>query len=177
MMHVMRKPRIPFGPTNFLSILEGIEGGFAIFVGLVAGLLFEGVDRDLLILTASIGIIVSAFNSSAVRYSTEHYLDEIDGHEKRHRFHSYFLPAMVEFIAYACVSIIALIPLLLVQPIELAVVFCAAITLIILFIAGWYRGHLLNRRHAIRDGMEVAFLGLLIILIGALAGWLLAQLI
>lgn len=173
----MRKIRVPLGTNNFLSILEGIEGGFAIFVGLIVGLMFEGVSRDVLILTASIGIIVSAFNSSAVRYSSEHYLDEIDGHEKRHRFHSYFMPALVEFVSYACVAVIALIPLLFIQPLELAVAACAVITLIILFAAGWYRGHLLNRRHAMRDGVEVACLGLLIIAIGGLAGWLITKLL
>ena len=169
--------RIPFGANNFLSILEGVEGGFAIFVGLIIGLMFEGVGRDLLILTAAISIIVSAFNSSAVRYASEHYLDELDGHEKRHRFRSYFMPSLIEFVSYMCVSIIALLPLLLVHPLKLAILCCASITLIILFAAGWYRGHLLNRRHSIRDGLEVMLLGLLIIGVGALSGWILTQLI
>lgn len=173
----MNKRRVPFGSNNFLSILEGVEGGFAIFVGLIIGLMFEGVSRDLLILTAAISIIVSAFNSSAVRYSSEHYLDELDGHEKHHRFRSYFIPSLIEFVSYVCVSIIALLPLLLVHPIELAVVYCAVLTLAILFAAGWYRGHLLNRRHSFRDGLEVMLLGLLIIGIGALSGWLLTQFI
>lgn len=168
---------VPFGSDNFLSILEGVEGGFAIFVGLIIGLMFEGVSRELLILTAAISIIVSAFNSSAVRYSSEHYLDELDGHEKRHRFRSYFIPSFIEFISYICVSIIALLPLLLVRPLELAVALCAVITLVILFAAGWYRGHLLMRRHAMRDGLEVMLLGLLIVGVGALSGWLLTLLI
>lgn len=172
-----RRTRVPFGSNNFLSILEGVEGGFAIFVGLIIGLMFEGVSRELLILTAAISIIVSAFNSSAVRFSSEHYHDELDGHEKRHRFRSYFIPSLIEFVSYVCVSIIALLPLLLVHPIELAVLLCAIITLVILFIAGWYRGHLLNRRHAVRDGFEVMLLGLLIVGVGALSGWLLTQLI
>ena len=177
MKHRRRLRAIPFGSDNFLSILEGVEGGFAIFVGLIIGLMFEGVGRDLLILTASISIIVSAFNSSAVRFSSEHYLDELDGHEKHHRFRSYFVPSFIEFVSYVIVSIIALLPLLFVHPVELAVLLCAIITLVILFIAGFYRGHLLNRRHAVRDGMEVMLLGLLIIGIGALSGWLLTQLI
>ena len=172
-----KRRRIPFGSDNFLSILEGVEGGFAIFVGLIIGLMFEGVSRDLLILTAAISIIVSAFNSSAVRYSSEHYMDELDGHEKRHRFRSYFIPSLIEFVSYVLVSIIALLPLLLVHPIELAVALCALITLVILFVAGWYRGHLLMRSHAVRDGLEVMLLGLLIVGFGAVSGWLLTQLI
>ena len=170
-----RRRRIPFGSNNFLSVLEGVEGGFAIFAGIIVGLMFEGVGRDLLILTASIGIIVSAFNSSAVRFSSEHYLDELDGHEKRRQFHSYFVPSLVEFISYLVVSLIALIPLLIVEDITTAIICSVIITLVILFTAGWYRGRLLNRRHAMRDGIEVSSLGALIIFIGGLSGWIISR--
>jgi len=168
---------IPFGSDNFLSILEGVEGGFAIFAGIIAGLMFQNVSRELLIITALISIIVSAFNSSAVRFSSEHYMDELDGHEKRRRFRAYFVPALVEFISYLVVSFIALAPLLFIDNLAVAVALTIEMTLIILFIAGWYRGRLLNRRHAVRDGFEVMLLGLLIICVGALSGWVLTHLI
>lgn len=168
---------IPFGSDNFLSILEGVEGGFAIFAGIIAGLMFQNVSRELLIITALISIIVSAFNSSAVRFSSEHYIDELDGHEKRRRFRAYFVPALVEFISYLVVSFIALAPLLFIDNLAVAVALTIEMTLIILFIAGWYRGRLLNRRHAVRDGFEVMLLGLLIICVGALSGWVLTHLI
>ena len=104
--------RIPFGANNFLSVLEGIEGGFAIFVGIIAGLSFEHIGRDLLILTAAVSIVVNAINASAVRYTSEHYLDELDGHEKRSWLKAYFLPACLVFSTYLIVSLIAVIPLL-----------------------------------------------------------------
>lgn len=168
---------IPFGANNFLSVLEGVEGGFAIFAGIIAGLMFEGVSRELLIISGAIGIIVSALNTSAVRFSSEHYLDELDGHEKRRWSHAYLFPALIEFVSYLAVSVVALIPLLLVRPLGLAVASCVALTIGILFLAGWYRGRLLNRRHASRDGMETAGLGALIVAVGALAGWLLGTLV
>lgn len=170
------RARIPFGADNFLSVLEGVEGGFAIFVGIVAGLYFQHVDHNLLIATGIIGMIVNAFNSSAVRYTSEHYIDELDGREKRSKFRAYFVPALVEFITYALVSLFAVTPLLLVSDSFTAITFAILITVMIQFLAGYYRGMLLGR-HAMRDGLELAGIGISIILVGTIAGWLLSYLI
>ena len=172
----LHRQKIPLGSDNFLSVLEGIEGGFAIFTGIVVGLSFEVTSRDLLLITAVIGIVVNAFNSSAVRYASEHYLDELDGHETRRPFHSYFLPAFVEFVAYALVSAIVILPLIFVQPLQIAIISCVALTLFVLFLAGLYRGTLLHT-HRIRDGFELMLLGALIIVVGGIAGWLLSHLV
>jgi len=168
--------RIPLGADNFLSVLEGIEGGFAIFVGIVAGLYFQNISHDLLVVTGIISLIVNAFNSSAVRYASEHYIDELDGREKRSGFRAYFVPAVIEFITYAIVSLIAVIPLLLLRDSLLAIALTCLLTITILFGAGWYRGQLFGR-HAARDGLELAGLGLCIILVGTFAGWLLSQVV
>ena len=167
---------VPFGADNFLSILEGVEGGFAIFIGIVAGLYFQQIAHDLLIVTGVIGLIVNAFNSSAVRYATQHYLDELDGHEKRHKFRAYVVPSLVEFLTYAIVSFVAVIPLLVLDDSSTAILLTIGLTLIILFLAGAYRGHLLGR-HTIRDGLELAGLGIAIILVGAGSGWLIASIV
>ena len=167
---------IPLGASNFLSILEGIEGGFAIFVGIIAGLYFQKVDHDLLIVAGIIGLTVNAFNASAVRYATEHYLDELDGHEKRNAPRAYFVPASIEFATYALVSLFAVVPLLLLQDSLTAITFSIGVTVLIQFIAGYYRGRLLGR-HALRDGLELAGIGIAIIIVGSLAGWTLSYLI
>lgn len=168
-----RSRRIPLGADNFLSVLEGVEGGFAIFVGIVAGLSFENISRDLLIMTAAIGIIVNAFNASAVRYTSEHYVDELDGREKRRWFRAYFWPSLIEFLSYLTVSTIAILPLVFIEDRLTALWACIGLTMFFLFVAGAYRGWLL-RKHMLRDGLEVTFSGLLIIGVGALAGWLLS---
>lgn len=169
----MKRRHIPLGADNFLSVLEGIEGGFAIFVGIIAGLYFQNISHELLIMTGVIGIIVNAFNSSAVRYASEHFLDELDGREKRSWFKHYFTPAVVEFITYVIVSIIAVMPLLLVQDTLAAITLTVAMTIVILFAAGFYRGKLLGR-HGVRDGIELAGLGFAIVLVGATAGWIIS---
>lgn len=169
-----QRRHIPLGAQNFLSVLEGIEGGFAIFVGIVAGLYFQNINHDLLVVTGLIGLIVNAFNASAVRYTSEHYLDEIDGHEKRQKLRTYLMPALVEFATYALVSLIAVIPLLLIGDSFVAIGLTSLMTVSILYAAGWYRGSLLGR-HPQRDGLELAGIGLAIILVGTTAGWLLAR--
>ena len=165
---------MPLGTDNFLSVLEGMEGGFAIFAGIVIGLSFEGVSRELLLLTAFISIVVNAINASAVRFASEHYIDELDGHEKRSGFKAYFIPAIIEFVAYLVVSLISLLPLLWVPSLTNAIILSVIITMIILFCAGYYRGILLSRNHALRDAIETSGLGLLIIAAGGLSGWLIS---
>lgn len=173
MFRSRRSRHIPTGPDNFLSVLEGIQGGFAIFTGIIAGLSFQVKSHDLLLLTGLITVMVSAFNSSVVRYSTQHYIDELDGHEKRNKFKNYTLPALVEFVIYVLVSLIVLLPLILLENVGWAIVMCSALTLLVLFAAGYYRGWLL-RTHPLRDAIELSFFGAMIIVVGALAGYALS---
>lgn len=174
MPHTRR--HIPLGANNFLSVIQGIEGGFAIFAGIIVGLYFQNVSHDLLIVTGIVGLVVNAFNCSAMRYTSEHYLDELDGHEKRHKLKAYLLPALIEFVTYTLVSLLAVVPLILIHDTVIAITLTILMTLGILFSAGFYRGTLLGR-HAIRDGFELANIGVAIIAIGALSGWLLAYLL
>lgn len=171
-----RQVRLRFGSEKFLALFEGIEGGFAIGAGLIAGLAFATDDRQLLLTTAVISLLVSGFNSSTVKYASEHYADELDGKEKQDPAKYYLTPAMYEFLAYAAVSVITVLPLLLIGDIIYAVLTSIAITLSTLFAAGYWRGYLMNRRHGLRDGIELLSLGLVIILIGAMSGYALHQL-
>ncbi|PLS82037.1 hypothetical protein CYG49_00170 [Candidatus Saccharibacteria bacterium] len=172
--HHYRKRRLSINTDNLLSVLEGIEGGFAIFTGILVGLSFETIDRRLLIVTAVISIIVNGFNSSAVRYSSQHYIDELDGHEKKSVFRYYLTPALVEFIVYLIVCLVVLLPLLLLPSLPLAIVGCVILTLTVLFCAGYYRGRILRTR-PLRDALELTVLGALIITVGAIAGFVLSR--
>ena len=162
---------IPFGADRFLAVFEGIEGGFAISAGILAGLSFTDIDQRTLLSIAIISIIVNGFNASSVKYSSEHYLDEIDGVENKNPFHHYFIPAFFEFLAYIIVGSISLIPIIVMGNIPHAIIYSCIITLIILLFAGIWRAYLLGMPR-VRDGLEVAGLGLAIILAGFLSGWL-----
>lgn len=167
-----RRLNIPFGADRFLAVLEGLEGGFAIGASIVVALSFADLPRHVLIMTALVSIIVNGFNSAAVKYGSEHYLDELDGREKRSPLRAYFVPALIEFCAYFAISFISIIPLLVINELHLAVLVSTSITVILLFVAGWWRGFMLHSRR-IRDACETSLLGLAIIGVGLLSGMLL----
>lgn len=171
-LRIRRKPSA-YENDLFLSLIEGLEGGFAIFAGIVLGLYLNGASRNILIMTAFISIIVNAVNAATIRYSTEHYLDELDGHEKRSSFRYYFVPAIVEFIVYLGVSTMAVIPLLLADTLFHGIATMIAICLVILFLGGFIRGQRFQQ-HKWRDGVELTLGGSIIIAVGALAGWILS---
>ena len=167
---VPRARRIPSGADRFLAAFEGIEGGFAIGAGIIAGLSLTNIDRRTLIAIAVISIIINGFNSAAVKYSSEHYMDEIDGVENENPYGYYFIPALFEFLSYFAISFVSLIPLLIMGNMPHAILYSCIITLIILFLAGIWRAYLLGMPR-IRDGLEVAGLGLAIVLAGFISGW------
>lgn len=158
-----------------LRFVDGLEGGFAIFAGIVAGLSFTVFDRQALIATALIGITVNAVNAATIRYSSEHYIDELDGREKRSAWRAYFVPAVIEFVIYMAVSFLSLLPLLLIDRLSLAIATMIALCVVILFVAGLFRG-LVLRTHSVRDGLEIMTGGIIMIVVGAIAGWLLTHL-
>ncbi len=160
---------LPFRSEYFLAALEGIEGGFAIGASIVVALGIAGLERHLLLTTAIVSIVVSGFNSASVKYSSEHYLDELDGREKKSAFRHYFIPSFIEFICYLVLSFISVVPLLVVPDIRLAVVACVVLTVALLFVAGYVRAYML-RAGRFRDGVETAVLGGGIILVGLVSG-------
>jgi VIT1/CCC1 family predicted Fe2+/Mn2+ transporter len=164
--------RLPFGAQRLLALLEGLEGGFAIGASVIVGLSFANLDRRVLIISAAIGILVNGFNNSTVKYSSEHYEDELDGREKRNAVRSYFAPAAIEFLSYLAISIVTLLPIVFIEDLYVGIALCSAFTLIMLFAAGYWRGYLM-RLHPIRDGLEMMFLGAGIIVVGALTGYIL----
>lgn len=170
-----RVVRLPFRSGYFLAALEGIEGGFAIGASIVVALGIAGLERHLLLTTAIVSIVVSGFNSASVKYSSEHYLDELDGHEKKSAFQHYFIPSFIEFICYLVLSFISVVPLLVVPDIKLAIVATVALTVALLFIAGYARAYML-RAGRFRDGAETAILGSGIILVGLVSGLVVSSL-
>jgi VIT1/CCC1 family predicted Fe2+/Mn2+ transporter len=165
-----RRLRLPLGAQRFLAILEGLEGGFAIGASVIVGLSFADLDRRVLLISAAIGILVNGFNNSSVKYSSEHYADELDGHEKTHPLRHYLMPAIIEFTAYFAVGFITLLPLIFIPQLYLAITLCSLITLFMLFGAGYWRGYLMQL-HPAKDGIEMMLLGAGIIVVGALTGY------
>lgn len=167
-----QKLHLPFGTQRLLALFEGLEGGFAIGASIIVGLSFANLEKRVLIISAAIGILVSGFNSAVVKYSSEHYQDELDGKEKKNIFHYYFMPAAIELLSYFVISIVCLLPLLLISNLYLGMTLCCLLTLAMLFLAGYWRGFLMHL-HPAKDGLEMLSLGAGIIVMGAVTGYLL----
>jgi len=160
------------GTDKFLAAFEGLEGGFAIGAGVLAGMSFIAtIDRSTLLIAAIVSVIVNGFNSASVKYSSEHYMDELDGHEKKDKMRYYFMPALVQFIAYFAISLISIAPLFFVRDNDNAILYSCILTVIALLFAGYWRASLL-RMPRWRDGFETAILGAGIIFIGYTSGWM-----
>jgi hypothetical protein len=170
-----RNTRLPFAPQRLLAALEGTEGGFAIGASIIAALAIAGLNKELLIMTAVISIAVTGFNSASVKYSSEHYLDELDGREKHNPYKHYLVPAVIEFICYVGFSLVVVLPIVLLHSTLVAALLSAVSTLFVLFVAGAWRGYIL-RMNGMRDGLETMLLGAGIIIIGALSGLIVSSL-
>lgn len=161
---------IPFGAQRFLAAFEGIEGGFAIGTSIIVALAFAGLERHLLLVTAIVSIIVNGFNNASVKYSSEHYLDQLDGREKKSAFRYYFIPSFIEFFFYFAISFVSVVPLLFIDNTFWAIATSTIITLILLAIAGYWRAYLLQMPRA-RDAFEAVFIGIVIIVVGIISGY------
>ena len=170
-----RVVQLPMGTQRFLAAFEGLEGGFAIGASIVVALSFTNLSQQILLLTAVISIIVNGFNTASVKYSSEHYLDELDGREEKSPFRHYFIPAFIEFVSHFAISFISIIPLVIMHNIQQAVIWSVIVTLVILFVAGYYRAYILQM-HRWRDALETTILGAGIILVGLVSGLFLRSL-
>jgi hypothetical protein len=170
-LHARRRAiRVPFGTQRFLAAFEGFEGGFAIGASIVVALSFTNLSLEILLATAIITIIVNGFNNSSVKYSSEHYLDELDGRERKNAFRYYFIPSLIEFVSYFAISFISIIPLMVLGDKNSAITLSVIITLAILYAAGYWRAYMLQMpRH--RDAVETVVLGGGIILVGLVSGY------
>lgn len=160
---------MPIGTQRFLAAFEGIEGGFAVGASIVLALAISGMERNILLTTALVSIIVSGFNSASVKYSSEHYLDQLDGREKRSAFRHYFIPSLIEFFFYILLSLFTVFPLIVIHDVFIAVGLTIGITLVLLFIAGLWRSYMV-RMNGLRDGLETVILGFGIIAVGLVSG-------
>ncbi len=164
-----RSVKIPFGAKRFLAVFEGFEGGFAVGASIVLALSFTYFDPKILLPTAMIGIIVNGFNTASVKFSSEHYMDELDGRSVKRPFWSYFWPALIEFVSYFAISFVTILPLIFIPNMHLAVAVTCIMTVALLFLAGWWRGYMLQT-NPWNDARETSLLGLGIIIVGALSG-------
>ena len=131
---------------------------------------FVSLDRNVLFATAIVSAIVNGYNSASFKYSSEHYIDRLDGRETKHPFRRYFGPAVCQFISDLIISVVSLIPLFLMGNMPNAIVYSYLITLAILFVVGYYRATYSTCRDGACARNRHTRLG--IILVGFTSGWI-----
>lgn len=165
-----RRIALPLNAQRFLAAFEGLEGGFAIGASVLVALSLAGLEREVLLASVVVAIIVNGFNNASVKYSSEHFLDELDGREKSSAFKHYFIPSLIEFVSYFAISFISIVPLIFIDDLTQAVMLSVAVTLVTLYAAGYWRAYMLQMSSR-RDGIETLVLGAGIILVGLISGY------
>jgi len=168
-----QKTKLPFDREYFLALLGGLEGGLATTTAIVVGLIITTEQRELVVTTAVISFMVQAFNSSVGRFSAAHTDDEIDRIETWKGYRKPVYNALLQFTAHILVSLLVILPIVFVTDIFTAVSMVIAITLVLLFVIGLYKGILL-KLHPLRDAAELFVLGSLVVSVGMIAGLILS---
>jgi len=167
-----RFAKLPFDREYFMALFSGFEGGLATTSAIAAGLLIFTDDIAIVITTASISFIVQAFNGAIGRFSSEHTNDEIDHEDILHGYKKPVINATLQFTAHIVMCVIVLLPILYLNDPTSAMLTSIAVTLILLFLLGAYKGYVVGKS-SLGDAMEQVGLGALIIFAGILAGYLL----
>ncbi len=151
------------------NLVFGVEDGLVSTVGLLSGIAIAGVPRGTIFLTGVVLIFVEAFSMAAGSFLSEASVEEMDGGVDDTR--GSIAAGAVMFAAYFVAGLVPLLPYL---KFEVAQAFPLSITcsVVALLLLGYWSGRKTNA--AWRKAARMAFVGGLAILVGVLAGSLLA---
>lgn len=151
------------------NLVFGVEDGLVSTVGLLSGIAIAGVPRGTIFLTGVVLIFVEAFSMAAGSFLSEASVEEMDGGVDDTR--GSIAAGAIMFAAYFFAGFIPLAPYLwfkVEQAFPLSII-CSVLALLIL---GYWSGRRTNM--AWRKALRMALVGGLAILVGVLAGGLLA---
>ena len=164
-------PRIRIDKDLFLSIIAGSEAGIATTAAIIAGLTIGTSDRNLVITSALIAIIVQAFNSAMTSIVTEHTLDEIEHNRDMDSLIRPITHGGLQFLTHISAGLLVLLPIIYVTPLEKGLLASVGISLLLMLWFGLVVGWLV-RHTPLRNSLRSFMLGMLIIIGGFLAGFL-----
>ena len=151
------------------NLVFGVEDGLVSTVGLLSGIAIAGVPRGTIFLTGVVLIFVEAFSMAAGSFLSEASVEEMDGGVDDMR--GSITAGAIMFVAYFVAGFIPLFPYLkfeVGQAFPLSIV-CSVVALLGL---GYWSGR--KTKVAWRKAVRMAFVGGLAILVGVLAGSMLA---
>ena len=163
--------KLPIDKELFLSIIAGSEAGIATTAAIIVGLTIGTNDRELVIISGLISIIIQAFNSALTTIVTSHTLDEIERNRDMDSLFRPFTQAGLQFLTHITAGLVVLLPMLYVQTLELAMLSTVGIALVLLLWIGLFVGRIV-RHTPLRNSIQSLVLGMLIIIGGFLAGFI-----
>lgn len=163
--------RLPIDKELFLSIISGTEAGIATTAAIIVGLTIGTSDRRLVVISALIAIFVQAFNSALTTVVTSHTLDEIERNRDMNSLYGPVVQGGLQFLTHISAGMIVLLPIVYVTKLELAMVASIGVSLVLLLWIGLYIGRIV-RHDPIRNSVQSLVLGMLIIIGGFVAGYI-----
>lgn len=163
--------KLPIDRELFLSALGGLESGVAMMTAIVIGLEISGNNASFIATAAYITLIVQAFNASSIRYVSLRMSAEIDDETSQERWAPFF-SASVQFICHITAGSMPILPLFFLTGTAYVALASFVIGVFLLIGIGLLQGRYLKMQ-ASQNIREIMLTGLLVILIGTIAGLLL----
>lgn len=165
----VRSIRLPIDIDAFLSVFSGTEAGLATTAAIITGLITSTDNRQLVITTALITILVQAFNAAIGHMSVERTSAAIERNHSKLNYAKPISDSASQFIAHLISSFIILTPTVVVKDMQNVLFWTIGVTLGLLFLLGLIKGYLV-KQFLIREAFELVVLGSLIISIGIISG-------
>lgn len=153
----------------FRSMMFGLQDGLVSTAGVVIGI-STGVSNPAIIILASfVAVSVEASSMAAGQYCSEkavHQIDKIGRHKDR-----LITGAILMFFSYLGAGLVPIAPFLIFPP-EVARAISIAVTLVGLFVIGYFKGKIVEQT-ALRSAVEMLIIGGMATAIGMMVGYFL----
>ncbi len=151
-------------------MIAGSEAGIATTAAIIAGLTIGTDDRQVVVLSALIAIVVQAFNSALTTVVTSHTIDEIENNRDMNSLFKPITQAGIQFLTHLVMGLIVLSPIIYITDLATALLCSVAVSLVMLLWIGLFVGQIL-RHNPLRNSIQSFVLGVLIIIGGFVAGY------
>ena len=169
---MFRRPaKLPISKELFLSLISGSEAGIATTAAIIVGLAIGTDDRQIVVVSAIVALTIQAFNSAITTIITAHTLDEIEHNRDMDSLLRPTTEAGLQFLTHMVTGLVVLLPIVYITQFEAALLATIGVALSMLLVVGLIVGRIARHR-PIRNSIHAFTLGMLIIIGGFLAGYI-----
>ncbi|MFA5751202.1 MAG: VIT1/CCC1 transporter family protein [Candidatus Paceibacterota bacterium] len=158
--------------SYFRNFIFGVEDSLVSTVGLLSGIAIANIPRQEIFLTGVVLIFVEAFSMGAGSYLSEYSAKRYERDDNTSDDHSFF-SGVIMFFSYFFSGFIPLFPYLIWE-IDTALPISVFLSIFFLFILGVI-GAKISNISIIRNGLRIAVIGGIAIMIGLSAGLILSE--